>query len=119
MWRADGKGEVYTYLPSPSISSMFDANEKLCDVPPQSLCNDVYGASVGRGAFSFVSGAWNTVAIHVTLNDSGKANGAIELFFNGKSVISVSGVIISYSSDSTPCRAQGIMAQSFFGGTYL
>jgi hypothetical protein len=116
MWRADGMGEFYTYLPSPDASSEFAANKALCDVAPQSLCNDVYGASVGRGAFTFPSGQWNDVVMRVLINDDGEANGEIELFHNGESKISVSGLIIAHSSDDTPARAQGIMAQSFFGG---
>ncbi|KAI0317489.1 hypothetical protein OF83DRAFT_1058634 [Amylostereum chailletii] len=117
MWRTDGKGEFYTYLPNPSIDPQFEANQKLCDVPPQSLCNDIYGASVGRGAFSFTAGEWTELAIRVLLNDEGQANGEIELFVNGDSKISVDGLIIAYSDTDTPTRAQGIMAQSFFGGS--
>ncbi|VDB84524.1 unnamed protein product [Peniophora sp. CBMAI 1063] len=114
MWRTDGKGEAYTYLPNPEVSSKFNANKVLCDVAPESDCNDTYGASVGRGAFSFKSGAWNDVAMRVQLNDGSEANGEIEIYFNGESKIKVDGLIIS-SSDAT--RAQGIMAQSFFGGS--
>lgn len=114
MWRTDGMGEFYTYLPNPSISSAFDANKVLCNVPPKSDCNAVYGASSGRGAFTFPDGAWTTVAMRVLVNDAGKANGEIELFVNGQSKISVGGLILAHTDD---VRAQGIMAQSFFGGS--
>lgn len=114
MWRTDGKGEAYTYLPNPEVSSQFDANKVICNVAPESDCNDTYGASIGRGAFDFASGSWNDVAMRVLLNDGSEANGEIEIYLNGESKIKVSGLIIS-SSDAT--RAQGIMAQSFFGGT--
>ena len=115
MWRTDGAGEFYTYLPNPDISSEFGANSVLCDVAPKSECNSVYGASVGRGAFSFTPGTWTRVSMRVLLNDAGAANGEIELFVNGESVISVDGLIIA-GADNT--RAQGIMAQTFFGGTF-
>jgi hypothetical protein len=114
MWREDGMGEAYTYLPNPEISSKFSANKALCNVAPKSECNDVYGASVGRGAFDFKAGAWNDVAMRVLINDDGEENGEIEVYVNGESKINVSGLIIA-SSDKT--RAQGIMAQMFFGGS--
>ncbi|KAI0034993.1 hypothetical protein K488DRAFT_83455 [Vararia minispora EC-137] len=117
MWRSNGAAEFYTYLPSPSVSSQFDANKALCSVAPQSDCNAVYGASVGRGAFSWQAGQWNNVAMRVRLNDNGQANGEIELFYNGVSKINVGGLIIAASKDSTPVRAQGIMSQMFFGGS--
>lgn len=108
MWRADGAGEFYTYLPPG-----FDANNKLCDVPPFSECNPTYGASVGRGAFHFATGAWTTVAERVRLNDPGQSNGEIQLFVNGRSVLEVKGLVLR---DSGAGRIRGIQAQTFFGG---
>ncbi|KAF8638871.1 hypothetical protein AX17_001927 [Amanita inopinata Kibby_2008] len=109
MWRTDGAGELYTYLP-PS----FSANKKLCHIAPLSDCNPVYGASVGRGAFHFAAGRWTTVAQRVKLNDVGEANGELELFVNGESVINVGGLILRDSSEG---RIRGIQMQSFFGGS--
>ncbi|KAI0317482.1 hypothetical protein OF83DRAFT_1263303 [Amylostereum chailletii] len=117
MWRTDGKGEFYTYLPNPDVSPAFSANKKLCDVAPQSECNDEFGASVGRGAFAFTPGRWTTLSMRVLLNDAGQANGQIELFVDGQSTIAVDGLIIAHSDSDTPTRAQGIMAQTFFGGS--
>jgi len=112
MWRTEGQGELYTYLPS-SENPGFDANKILCDVAPMSECNPTYGASVGRGAFDFKSGQWNTVSQRVRLNDVGKSNGELELFFNGKSVINVSGLKFRNNAQG---RFRGIQAQTFFGG---
>jgi hypothetical protein len=112
MWRADGKGEFYTYLP-PYTDSRFSANRKQCNVGPMSECNPTYGASVGRGAFTFATGKWNTVSERVKLNDVGKANGELELFVGGKSVIKVDGLILR---DSDKGRMRGIQMQTFFGG---
>lgn len=114
MWRTDGMAEAYTYLPNPEISSKFNANKALCNVAPESDCNDTYGASSGRGAFSFKSGAWNDVAMRVLINDDGAANGEIEVYVNGESKISIDGLIIAGTPQT---RAQGIMAQMFFGGS--
>ncbi|KAL0947644.1 hypothetical protein HGRIS_013731 [Hohenbuehelia grisea] len=111
MWRGNGAGEFYTYLP-PS----FEANKKLCNVAPESDCNPTYGASVGRGAFHFKSGQWNTVTERVRLNDAGKSNGEIELFVEGKSVINVSGLVLR---DSDAGRMRGVQMQTFFGGAFI
>jgi len=108
MWRKDGEGEMYTYLP-PGLTG----NTKVCTVKPFSTCNPTYGASVGRGAFSFKAGGWTTVSERVLLNDNGKANGELELFVNGKSVISVKGLTLT---DSSAGRIRGIQMQNFWGG---
>jgi len=113
MWRSEGKGELYTYLP-PFDDSKFAANKKVCDIKPQSECNPTYGASIGRGAFNFEVGVWNQISERVKLNDVGQANGELELFFNGKSVISVSGLILR---DNDAGRIRGIQMQTFFGGS--
>ena len=114
MWRTKGQGELYTYLPS-SENPGFEANDKLCHVAPSSECNPTYGASVGRGAFNFKSGQWNTVSQRVRLNDVGQSNGELELFFNGQSVISVKGLKFRNSAEG---RFRGIQAQTFFGGKF-
>ncbi|RDB19285.1 hypothetical protein Hypma_013696 [Hypsizygus marmoreus] len=113
MWRAAGAGEFYTYLP-PYTDSRFAANKKQCSVAPKSDCNPTYGASVGRGAFTWPTGKWTTISERVRLNDVGKANGELELFVNGKSVINVDGLIIR---DSAAGRIRGIQMQTFFGGS--
>ncbi|KAI0061229.1 hypothetical protein BV25DRAFT_1857941 [Artomyces pyxidatus] len=113
MWRADGAGELYTYLP-PYTDPRFSANEAQCHVTPgKSECNPTYGASVGRGSFKFASGAWTTVSQRVRLNDVGQANGELELFVNGESVINVGGLILR-ARDSG--RIRGMQVQTFFGG---
>jgi hypothetical protein len=111
MWREDGKGEVYTYLP-PS----FAVNRNVCNIKPQSECNPTYGASVGRGSFHWPAGQWTTVSERVRLNDVGASNGQIELFVNGESVINAQGLVLRNSADG---RIRGIQMQSFFGGTQL
>lgn len=113
MWRTDGQGELYTYLP-PYTDSRFAANEKQCSVAPKSECNPTYGASVGRGSFSFEAGKWTTVSQRVRLNDVGQANGELELFANGESVVKVDGLILRASDAG---RLRGIQMQTFFGGS--
>lgn len=115
MWRTAGAGEFYTYLP-PYTEPAYAANEVQCSVPPFSECNPTYGASVGRGAFTFPTGVWMTVSERVRLNDIGQANGEIELFVDGQSVISVSGLILRARDAG---RLRGIQMQSFFGGSTI
>ncbi|KAL7282903.1 hypothetical protein ACG7TL_002319 [Trametes sanguinea] len=109
MWRTDGKGELYTYLPPSS-----PANKAVCDVPPFSTCNDVFGASVGRGAFKFTPGTRATIGQRIKLNDVGQANGEIELFVDGKSMFTVPGLELVTSDQG---RIRGIQMQTFFGGS--
>lgn len=107
MFRGAGAGEVYAYLP--------DAKEN--DVLLQikgSEKNPKYGFSIARGAFTFPTGEWTVVAERVKLNDAGKPNGEIELFVNGKSVISASGIVIREHAESV---FRGAHFQTFFGGS--
>jgi hypothetical protein len=108
MWRPNGAGEMYTYLP-PS----FSANQAVCHEVPNSDCNPTYGASVGRGSFHFTPGTRITLSERVRLNDVGKSNGQLEVFVNGQSIINVSGLVLRNSEEG---RIRGIQMQTFFGG---
>ncbi|KAJ7643707.1 polysaccharide lyase family 14 protein [Roridomyces roridus] len=108
MWRPKGQGELYTYLP------LTDRNQQqLSAVPPYSTGNAQYGFSVGRNAFNFDVGRWITLAFRVKLNDVGSENGELELWVDGESVISVSGLTLR---DSDKSRIKGAHFQTFFGG---
>jgi hypothetical protein len=67
---ANGIGELYSYLPLTSHNA-----EVLANVPPKTVESSNYGFSVGRGAWTFRRGAWNTIAERISLNDPGKSNG--------------------------------------------
>ncbi|KAJ7130335.1 polysaccharide lyase family 14 protein [Mycena epipterygia] len=112
MWRPEGQGELYTYLPDPSDPA-YEANAHICNMP-NSECNPTYGASISRGAFTFPTGQWTTVSERVKLNDAGQANGKLELFVGGRSIISATGIILR---DSDAGRMRGIQFQTFFGGS--
>ncbi|PSR70869.1 hypothetical protein PHLCEN_2v13231 [Hermanssonia centrifuga] len=109
MWRTNGAGELYTYLPPD-----FTENQAVCTVPPFSTCNDVYGASVGRGSFTWATGGRTTMSQRVRLNDVGQSNGELELFIGGQSVVNVGGLVLSNSTDG---RIRGMQMQTFFGGS--
>ncbi|EJF56285.1 hypothetical protein DICSQDRAFT_175023 [Dichomitus squalens LYAD-421 SS1] len=110
MWRTAGAGELYTYLPPDA------ANNKahLGGVKPMSTCNPTYGCSVGRGSFKFAAGTRTIIGERVRLNDVGQQNGELELFVNGRSIFTVTGLTLR-TADSG--RIRGIQMQTFFGGS--
>ena len=106
MWRTNGAGEIYNYLPTAAYD-----HGNYCSTPPFSKCDPAFGESIGRGAFTFPTGQWTTVAIRLKMNDANVANGEQELFVNGQSVISLTDLMISVNSET---KIYGIMAQTFF-----
>ncbi|KAF6748692.1 polysaccharide lyase family 14 protein [Ephemerocybe angulata] len=110
MWRSNGVGELYTYLPLTERNS-----SQQLKVPPLSVENPDYGISVGRGSFDFNSavGNWITIAIRTKLNDIGAENGEVEVWIDGRRVISIDGLMLR-ESDAHSIR--GIQFQTFFGG---
>lgn len=108
MWRTNGAGELYNYYPT-SVTQ----TGGYCSLPPYSVCDPVYGDSIGRGSFTWPSGTWVTVAQRVKLNDVGSNNGEQELLVNGASVIKITDLQIAVHADT---KIYGIMAQTFFGG---
>ena len=107
MWRTDGMGEIYNYLPSGAA----DAYPGYCSTAPMSLCNPDYGDSIGRGAFTFPKGQWTTVAQRFKMNDFGQSNGEQELYVNGESKISIKNMAFAQEEGT---QIYGIMSQSFF-----
>ncbi|KAI0915374.1 hypothetical protein AcV5_003865 [Taiwanofungus camphoratus] len=110
MWRADGAGELYAYLPQlPSNTA------RLAAVPPLSVAHADYGFSVGRGAWRFSAGRWHAVAQRVRLNAPGRADGEVEVFIDGASVLCATGLVLR--ADAAPrARVHGLHFQTFFGG---
>ncbi|KAJ9116422.1 hypothetical protein QFC22_004864 [Naganishia vaughanmartiniae] len=107
MWRDDGAGEVYAYLP-----------EKINNICKQGnvICDPTYGISLGRGQFTFQRGAWNDLALYVQLNNPPSAkNGIIQLYHNGNKVIEFNNLVLRTSS-SIP-SVSGQMFSTFFGGS--
>ncbi|KAF5384223.1 hypothetical protein D9615_003453 [Tricholomella constricta] len=104
MWRDNGKGELYAYLPT--------ANQKLpiC----KGKCDVKYGASIGTGKWTYAPGQWTTITERVKLNDVEKMNGEIEILINGQSQVKVDGLQLRGDSNG---RIRGIMMHTFFGGS--
>jgi len=110
MWREEGKGESYLYLPS---SDRFPANKKQCTEVKDSFCDDAYGNSIGRGLFKFTPGQRSTITQRVRLNDAGQSNGQLTVYQDGKQIFDLDGIVLRQSDAG---RIRGIQMQSFFGG---
>ncbi|KAI8799817.1 hypothetical protein BJ742DRAFT_686759 [Cladochytrium replicatum] len=115
MFRQQGLGEAYLYV-----------NQKLqgpgyCNVPPKTVCNPNYGDSLGRGAFVFQTGQWNSLRQIITLNTfSGSQynkDGKIAVYFGGNTdtpVIYFDQVVWRTLPD---VGFVGIDFETFFGGS--
>ncbi|KAJ9099242.1 hypothetical protein QFC21_004122 [Naganishia friedmannii] len=107
MWRDDGAGEVYAYLPEKINNFCNQANV---------ICDPEYGISLGRGKFTFERGAWNDLALYVQLNDPPSAkNGIIQLYHNGNKTIEFNNLVLR-TSTGIP-SVSGNMFSTFFGGS--
>ncbi|KAL0574095.1 hypothetical protein V5O48_007854 [Marasmius crinis-equi] len=108
MWRQNGAGELYTYLPQTENNK-----SRLLAVPPLSRGNNDYGYSVGRGSFTFEKGRWMCISLRVRMNNVGQEDGELELVVDGCSVICVQGLTFR---DSDEAVIKGMHFQTFFGG---
>ncbi|NEQ99243.1 MAG: hypothetical protein F6K30_21420 [Cyanothece sp. SIO2G6] len=91
MWRQDGQGEVYAYLPT----------------------SKNYGTSIGRGAWTFTPGQWHDIEQEVILNQPGKSDGQIRVWFDNKLVLEESGLKFRTTDE---LKLDGIFFSTFFGG---
>ncbi len=102
MWRAGGDAEFYLYVPdsqTPTVQAM-------------SIGNGSKGLSVGRGKCQLVKGEWQRLKMHIRLNDVGKMNGILELWYNDEQCLSVD----SLNFRSQEILINGIFFDTFFGG---
>ncbi|MDJ0727228.1 MAG: hypothetical protein QNJ38_19185 [Prochloraceae cyanobacterium] len=92
MWRRNGNGEVYAYLPN-SVK---------------------YGTSIDRGSWRFKPDIWYRIDQQVLLNDPNRNNGIIKLWVNGVQVINRRN--LNFRSVET-LKIDGILFSTFFGGS--
>ena len=92
MWRKNGEGEVYAYLPS----------------------SKGYGTSIGRGRWTFKPGVWHQVEQEIKLNDSTKSNGWVKVWIDNTLVLNQEKLKWRTNSDLT---IDGIFFSTFFGGS--
>ncbi|MEM8612463.1 MAG: polysaccharide lyase [Cyanobacteria bacterium P01_H01_bin.105] len=91
MWRHDGQGEVYAYLPT----------------------SETYGTSIERGAWRFQPGIWYKLKQEIKLNTPDQADGEIRLWVNDTLVIEQKELMFR-TVDSL--QIDGIFFSTFFGG---
>jgi hypothetical protein len=91
MWRKNGAGEVYSYLPS----------------------SKDYGTSIGRGSWTFKPGIWHQVEQEIKLNDPTKSNGWVKVWIDNTLVLNQSK--LQWRTDSN-LTVDGIFFSTFFGG---
>lgn len=91
MWRTNGDGEVYAYLPT----------------------SEKDGTSIGRGEWKFTPGVWYRLEQEVTLNQPGKANGRVRVWLNEQPVLDESGLTFRTIDG---LKIEGVFFSTFFGG---
>lgn len=91
MWRKDGDGEVYAYLPTSSE----------------------HGTSLGRGNWRFKPETWHHIEQEVVLNQPGQQHGRIQVWVDGKLVLTQSNLIFR-TTDTL--KIEGVFFSTFFGG---
>lgn len=91
MWRKNGDGEVYAYLPTSSEQ----------------------GTSIGRGNWRFKRGTWHHLKQEVVLNQPGQKDGRIRVWLDGKKVLDEGGLIFRTTDK---LKIEGILFSTFFGG---
>lgn len=89
MWRRQGWGEAYLYVPENMQAPDF------CYLPacngtfnqPCTSCDYSSGVSFHRGSFVFQTGQWTKLRLSIVLNTPNITNGVITLDVNGQRVI--------------------------------
>lgn len=91
MWRRNGDGEVYAYLPT----------------------SDNYGTSIGRGSWRFQQGGWHHIEQEVMLNHPDLQDGRVRVWFDGRQVLTADS--LTFRTTST-LQIDGLFFSTFFGG---
>ncbi|ORX95741.1 hypothetical protein K493DRAFT_147411, partial [Basidiobolus meristosporus CBS 931.73] len=110
MWRKEGLGEIYLYVPKTALHQ-----PSFCKIAPLSVCNQKYGFSIGRGSFRFKKGAWNKVSVAVRMNQvPSEPTGQLRVWYNDEIVIDYDQMV--WRVNDTVGYA-GIDFETFFGGS--
>jgi hypothetical protein len=91
MWRRNGYGEVYAYLP----------------------ISDKDGTSIGRGSWQFQPGRWYHIEQQVLLNTPNQTNGILRMWINQQLVLVQPNLLFRTTS---ALQIEGILFSTFFGG---
>jgi len=92
MWRRDGAGELYAYLPRR---------------------RQRHGESVGRGAWRFPTGRWVSIEQEIVLNTPEAADGVVRIWVDGR--LSLERRDLRWR-EHAGVLIEGLMFSTFFGG---
>jgi len=115
MWRRDGDGEIYAYIPTNQEAGFKDRDDV--------IYHSTSGQSLGRGKVRFVNNIWQTVRLEAHLNDVGKTNGWMKLCVtpvtpdNQPQMCYTAENILMRNVDTHHLR--GLMFSTFFGGSSI
>lgn len=115
MWRREGWGEAYLYVPEGMQASDFCTKYPPCKTgsKPCTECNFNAGVSFGRGGFVFQKGQWNRIYLNITLNTPNQTNGIVEVRHNGQRAIYHDKI----NWRQTDARVEGVEFASWYGGS--
>jgi hypothetical protein len=91
MWRRNGQGEVYAYLPTSQTN----------------------GTSIGRGTWTFQPNTWHQIEQELQLNTPNQSNGWVRVWLDGKLVLESTGIRFRRTAK---LKIDGIFFSTFFGG---
>jgi hypothetical protein len=106
MWRTNGTGELYTYLPHDQSQEFYN----------MARTREIYGSSLGFNTFTFTRGIWHTVKINYRLNSINNTvnyDGSLKLWFDSVPVFQFDK--LNYRN-TTKTKLNGIFFNTFFGG---
>jgi polysaccharide lyase-like protein len=91
MWRTQGAGEVYAYLPT----------------------SEEHGTSLGRASWSFPTGRWVSIEQAVRLNQPDEEDGSVTVWLDGEEVFREDDLEYRTIDD---LQIDGVFFSTFFGG---
>ncbi|KAI9492239.1 hypothetical protein BDB00DRAFT_958444 [Zychaea mexicana] len=107
MWRRQGDGEIYAYMPESK------QRDTLCD-EEGNICNPNYGYSLGRGSWRFQKGEWVKIRQTLKLNHPDRLDGMVHVHVNGRLVYSENQLaLVARDTD----KIIGVAFHTFFGGS--
>jgi hypothetical protein len=99
MWRENGEAVVYSYLPSS---------------PNGKYGNQVWGLDLPLGR-RFTWGQWYTIEERIKVNEIGRENGELSVWFDGELVMQLNDITYR-TKDNEHGKIGGVMFSTFHGG---
>jgi len=89
MWRRQGYGEAYLYVPHYMQAPDFCGNTTCGSNGPYpcTVCDYQAGVSFRRGSFQFQTGVWTKLRLFMMLNTPNVTNGLLQLYVNDQLAI--------------------------------